>query len=93
MVHTLLKNSSPVHFDDCLVGIFVLLTVTHGDVALSSKLRLYVKPTDFFTIVGAQRFEVRHRARSASDPSAYVFSTFSNCYSLGCSEERVEVIE
>lgn len=39
MVRTLLEDSGPVDLDDCLVGIFILLAVTHGDDALSLKLR------------------------------------------------------
>ena len=42
MVRTLLEDSCPVDLDDCLVGIFILLAVTHVDDVLSSKLRFRI---------------------------------------------------
>lgn len=40
VVRTLLKDGGPVDLDDCLVGIFILLAVIHGDDAQSSKPRI-----------------------------------------------------
>lgn len=39
VIRTLLEDGGPVDLDDCLIGIFILLAVIHGDDALSSKLR------------------------------------------------------
>ena len=38
MLRTLLEDSGPVDLDNCLVGIFILLAVTHDVDALSSIL-------------------------------------------------------
>ena len=81
-VRTLLEHSGPVDLDDYLVGIFILLAVTHGGDALSSNKVLKSKPTDFFTVVGDRPLRVGHWARSASVLSAYVSSTSSSSWSF-----------
>ena len=44
VVRTLLEDGGPVDLDDCLIGVFILLAVIHGDDALSSKLRIGFSP-------------------------------------------------
>ena len=80
MVRTLLKDSGPVDLDDRLVGVFILLAITHGDGTLSSKLRLWIpNPQTSSQVTGLFRLGTRLVAHLI--PSAYVSSTSSNCCS------------
>ena len=47
MDHTLLKDGSPVNLNNCLISIFILLAVTHGDVAQLEAEVLKSKATNF----------------------------------------------
>lgn len=94
VVRTLLKNGGPVDLDDCLIGIFILLAVIHGDDALSSKLRIEIRAhrlLQCLMVTGLLGLGTGLAAHLLS--SAYVSSTSSYCCYFDQSSEQVEVIQ
>ena len=94
MVRTLLEYGGPVDLDDCLIGIFILLAVVHGDDALSSRLRIGFqahKTSSMLLVTGLSGLGPGLVAHLLS--SAYASSTSFNCCYLDQFSEGVGVIE